>query len=94
MPEVGINVLVYTVSLRVVLKYCGQLALMLAILSLFPLILALLEANHIRVGRYSLLCGGLVLAGGVLSRLPAPTRIRSSEALTATTLLFVLNRLY
>ncbi len=85
-----INVLLYAVRPRVVLKYCGQLALMLAILTLVPLGFALLEANFLLAGRFAVLCSGLFLSGGLLARLPAPARIQRNEALTVTATIFLL----
>jgi trk system potassium uptake protein TrkH len=90
MPEERIKVLIYAVRWHVVLKYGAQLALMLGILSLVPLVCALWASNSAVAERYSVLSGGLILVGGALSRLPAPTSIRANEALTVTTLLFIL----
>ncbi len=47
--EERFSVLLYSVRGRVVLKYCGQLALMLAVLTLVPLGFALLEAEWVPV---------------------------------------------
>ena len=63
-----INVLSYSVRGRVVLKYGGQLMLMLAILTLVPLGVALLVTDWVLVFRYAVLCSGLLLAGGLLAR--------------------------
>ena len=84
-----INVLSYSVRGRVVLKYGGQLMLMLAILTLVPLGVALLVTDWVLVFRYAVLCSGLLLAGGLLARLPAPTHIQGNEALTVTALAFL-----
>ena len=82
--EQRISVLSYAVRGRVVLKYCGQLALMLAVLTAVPLSFALMDAEWIRAQRYVALCVGLLLAGVLLARLPAPDRIQGNEALTIT----------
>jgi trk system potassium uptake protein TrkH len=74
---------------RVVLKYCGQLALMLAVLTLVPLGFALLEAEWVPARRYAVLCAGLLLAGSLLARLVAPSRIQGNEALTITAMAFL-----
>lgn len=84
-----INVLSYSVRGRVVLKYGGQLMLMLAVLTLVPLGVALLVTDWVLVLRYAVLCSGLFMVGGLLARLPTPTHIQSNEALTVTALAFV-----
>ena len=93
MAEEGINVLVYAVRPRVVLKYCGQLALMLALLTLAPLIFSLVQTEWVLVTRYSVLCSGLLLIGSQLARLPTPTHIQANEALTITAIMFLLSPL-
>lgn len=90
MHEETINVLVYAVRPRVVLKYCGQLALVLAILTLLPLVVSLLEGDWVLSGRYVVLCSVLSLGGALLARLPAPARIQTNEALTITAMIFLL----
>lgn len=91
--EERISVLTYAVRGRVVLKYCAQLGLMLAALTLVPLCFALLEAEWSRALRYAVLCAGLLLAGVRLARLPAPNRIQGNEALTITAVAFLLSPL-
>lgn len=88
--EQRITVLTYAVRGRVVLKYCGQLAFMLALLTLPPLGFALLDAEWGAAQRYALVCAGLLLAGYTLARLPAPALIQDNEALTITALAFLL----
>ena len=89
--EQRISVLTYPVRARVVLKYCGQLGLMLAVLSLVPLIFALVEMEWQRALRYAVLCAGLLLLGARLARLPAPDRIQGNEALTITAMAFLIS---
>ena len=89
MAEESIRVLVYAVRGRVVLKYCGQLALVLAVLTLVPLLVAMLESNWAMVFRYVIVCSVLLAAGGLFARLPAPDMIRMNEALTITALAFI-----
>lgn len=84
-----ISVLIYAVRGRVILKYGGQLMVMLGVLTLAPLGVALLVSDWPLVLRFTVLCGGLFLAGGLLARLPAPTHIQGNEALTVTALAFV-----
>ena len=89
MVEESIKVLLYAVRARVVLKYCGQLAVVLAVLTLLPLLVALGEANWVLVVRYSVLCTLLLVGGALFARLPAPQNIRVNEALTVTALAFI-----
>ncbi len=88
--EQRITVLTYAVRGRVVMKYCGQLALMLALLTLPPLGFALVDAEWAAALRYGLLCGGLLLAGYTLARLPEPALIQGNEAMTITAMAFLL----
>jgi len=90
MLEKRIDVLAHAARTQVVLKYCGQLGLMLGILMLAPFGFALIEADWILIERYSVLCGGLFLIGSLLARLPAPTRIQGNEALTVIAIIFLL----
>lgn len=89
MAEAGIKVLVYAVRGRVLLKYGGQLALLLGVLTLVPLGVAVFEANWSMVLRYALICAGLFGAGGLASRLPTAEHIQVNEALTITALAFI-----
>jgi trk system potassium uptake protein TrkH len=89
MAEEGIKVLMYAVRGRVVLKYCGQLAMALAVLTLAPLLMAMIEANWNLVMRYSVLCGILFIGGVLFARVSVPQVIRVNEALTVTALAFI-----
>ncbi len=75
---------------RVVLKYLGQLALMLALLTVVPLAVALIYAEHGMAWRYGAVLALLLAFGAPLARWPAPDRIQANEALAVTTLAFVL----
>lgn len=89
MPEESTRVLAYAVRGRVLAKYGGQLMIVLALLTTAPLVAALVEDNDLLTFRYLVLCAGLLLAGSVLARLPAPERVQVNEALTITFLVFV-----
>jgi len=89
MAEESIKVLVYAVRGRVVLKYCGQLAVVLGLLTLVPLGVAMFETNWSLVLRYVVLCSVLFAGGKWFARLPAPEVIRTNEALTVTALAFI-----
>lgn len=84
--------LTYAIRGPVVLKYCSQFALILAVLTLAPLLLALIETDgySLLVTRYTVLCVGLFLMGGLFARLPAPAYIQGNEALAVTTLAFLM----
>lgn len=82
--------LTYAIRGPVVLKYCSQLALILAVLTLAPLLLALADTDWLLVTRYLSLCLGLLLMGGLFARLPSPAYIQGIEALAVTTLAFLM----
>jgi len=75
---------------RVILKYLGQLALTLAVLCLVPLATTLAYGEHALSIRYLAVVTVLVVAGAPLARLPAPGHVQTNEALTVTSLAFVL----
>lgn len=78
----------YAVRLPVVLKYLGQLSLVLAVLTLPPLLAALWFEDHGFAWRLLLLITLTGSIGAVLSRLPAPARLQVNEALVITALAF------
>jgi trk system potassium uptake protein TrkH len=79
----------YAVRFRVVLKYFGQLCVVLAVLSLLPLVMSLVFGEIGISLRYGALV--FVLAGGgiALSRLRVPTRVQSNEGLLLIALMFL-----
>lgn len=79
----------HAVRLRVVAKYLGQLGVMLALLAVVPLVVSLSFGEGAFTLRYALVIGALVLAGGPLARLPAPSRIQTNEALSIIALVFL-----
>lgn len=79
----------HAVRLRVVAKYLGQLGLMLALLAVVPLMASWFFGDTRFSFRYALVIGLLVLLGGPLARLPAPSRIQTNEALTIIALIFL-----
>ena len=86
--------LTYAVRGSVVLKYSAQLAFILAILTIAPLLLALADADWLLVTRYLEICTVLFLLAGLFARLPAPVNIQSNEALTITSLAFLFASLF
>lgn len=91
--EERISILTYAVRPRVVLKYIGQLGLMLSLLTAVPLLVAMLEGDISQAVRYAILCFFLLISGFFLARLPAPARMQGNEALTITALAFLLSPL-
>lgn len=89
MTEESSKTLIHAVRGQVVLKYCGQLAWVLAVLTLVPLLVAAFETNVALVLRYVVVCGILFLIGWRYARMPAPELIRANEALTITALAFI-----
>lgn len=89
----AVTTLYHAVRLKVVAKYLGQLALMLALLTLVPLLVSLFYGEHF----YSLRYAGVILALLVLGipglKLAEPSDIHTNEALVITALAFVLSPL-
>jgi trk system potassium uptake protein TrkH len=81
------------VRTRVVLKYSGQLALMLAVLTLAPLLVSIWHGELALALRYLTLVVLLSLGGTLLSRCSAPPRIQANEALTIIVLAFLVSPL-
>ena len=65
--EERISILTYAVRPRVVLKYVGQLGLMLSLLAAVPFIVALLEGDGTQALRYAIVCCFLLITGIFLS---------------------------
>jgi trk system potassium uptake protein TrkH len=91
--EERISILTYAVRPRVVAKYVSQLGIMLALLTLLPLFVALLEAEWLATERYAIICIVLSGAGLAFTKFPTPNRIQGNEALTITALAFILSPL-
>jgi len=77
----GIGVLGYAVRNRVVAKYVGQLALLLAGLMAVPLALAVYDAQAAFALRFGVVCALLVVLGAPLARLAVPAQVQANEAL-------------
>ena len=89
-----INILSYAIRPSVVLKYLGQLGLMLALLTLVPLTVSLLDSEWTSAMRYAVICFALALSGFLLVRSPAPQHVQGNEALTITAAAFLLAPLF
>jgi trk system potassium uptake protein TrkH len=83
----------YAVRLRVVLKYLGQLFLVLAVLTAVPLSFSLLFEEYHLTLRYVLVVAGLGTCGLLLSRLPFLSGVQPNEAMVVAASIFFLTPL-
>ncbi len=83
----------YSVRAAPVLKYLGQLSLILGLLSFVPLIVSLITGNYGVSLRYLVVVAGTLIAGFFLQRLPTPKRIQTNEAMVITALIFLFGAL-
>jgi len=86
----GTRVLGYAVRLRVVAKYVGQLALILAGLMALPFALAVFDGETAFALRFGASCLVLLGLGAPLARLAVPAQIQANEALVITAAGFLL----
>ncbi len=82
--------LAHAVRLRVVLKYLGQLAIVLAALTAVPLVVALGYQDYRFALRLIEVIALLLVGGALSSRFPTPARVQINEALVITVLAFLL----
>jgi trk system potassium uptake protein TrkH len=94
MANGGVTTLSYPVRGPVLLKYLGQLGLMLAILTIPPLSVSIFFAEYAISGRYLIIILALLLLSIPLSRLSVPTALQANEALTITALAFLFSPLF
>lgn len=85
-----VTALSYAVRIAVVAKYSGQIGLVLALLTVPPLMVSLLFGEYAFSARYLVVFTVLVAVGLPLARLPSPARIQVNEGLVITALAFVL----
>jgi trk system potassium uptake protein TrkH len=78
----------YAVRFGVVLKYFGQLCLVLAALTLVPFGMAVIFGGTSLSLRYGLVIGGLGAFGTGLARLRAPSGMQTNEGLVLVALMF------
>ena len=79
----------YAVRLRVVFKYFGQLSLVLAALSLVPLVMSVIFRDTPVSLRYGIVIVGLSASGFGLARLRAPSRVQVNEGMVLVALMFI-----
>ena len=93
MANEGVNTLSYPVRGPVLLKYLGQLGLMLAMLTLVPFGVSLFFDDYTVGGRYLVMILALFIVGIPLSRVPVPPSLQTNEALTITAMAFLISPL-
>jgi trk system potassium uptake protein TrkH len=84
-----VRALRYSVRPAPILKYFGQLCIVLALLTLVPLVVSAMLGNHDVTLRYSVVAVGVFVMGFFLQRLPTPKRIQTNEAMVITALAFL-----
>jgi len=85
--------LVYAVRLRVVARYFGQFCLLIALLTLAPLLIAAVTAEYWIALNYLVVIGLLAIAGLVCTRIPEPRHLQVNEALLLAVLVFLVTPL-
>jgi len=84
-----VRALSYSVRPLTVLKYFGQLCIVLALLTLVPLVVSILVGDYLVTLRYAIVVVGVFTMGFFLRRLPTPRRIQTNEAMVITALAFL-----
>jgi len=79
----------HAVRIRVILKYFGQLCLVLAVLTLVPFSVSLVFQDTESSVRYILVIVSLVGLGGFLSRLTIPVRVQMNEGMVLVSMMFL-----
>jgi trk/ktr system potassium uptake protein len=85
----GVHALTYAIRGRVISTYLGQLCVVLAGLASVPLLVSLWFGDTTLSIRYAIVIGLLVIIGGLLSRINAPSRLQSNEAMVIVSLVFL-----
>ena len=81
--------LMYAVRVRVLFKYFGQLCLVLAALTLVPLVMSVIFGDTPISLRYAIVIGGLAAFGAGLARLRAPSSVQANEGMVLVALMFL-----
>ncbi len=93
MSNEGVTTVSYPVRGPVLLKYLGQLGLMLAMLTLVPFGVSLFFNNDTVAGRYLIIILALLFLGTPLSRVRVPPTLQTNEALAITAMAFLISPL-
>lgn len=83
--------LTYAVRPKVIAKYLGQLMLMLALLTLAPLIVSLIFGEFGSSARLAIVIALLCAVGIPAARLPPPSQIQTNEALVVVACMFLIS---
>ena len=84
----NVNVLSYSVRMRVVLRYFGELCLVLAVLTSIPLGVAFYFGEYCIGWRYLLTVVALGALGALLNRLREPKHVQANEGMVIVALIF------
>jgi len=84
-----VRALIYSIRPLPVLKYFGQLCIVLALLTLVPLVVSILLGDYRVTLRYAIVVVGVFTMGFFLQRLPTPRHIQTNEAIVVTALAFL-----
>jgi len=79
----------YAVRFQVLCKYFGQLCLVLAALSLVPLLVSLIFGDTSSSLRYTIVIGGLAALGISMARLRTPSKVQANEGMILVALMFL-----
>ncbi len=90
MPDASALALMRSARFTVILRYLGQLLMLLSLLTCVPLIVALITQNLAVAFRYLVVIGLMILVATPLLYLPEPKRIERNEALCVTALVFLI----
>lgn len=83
----------YTVRPRVVVKYLGQLCLVMAVIALVPLTISLVYTEFQTSIRYASVIGGLAIVGFLLSTIKSPSNIQTNEGMVIVAFTFLISPL-
>jgi trk system potassium uptake protein len=83
----------YAVRFRVVFKYFGQLCLVLAVLTMVPLVMSLIFGERYFTLRYAVVVCGLGGLGLGTDRLRAPASVQANEGMVLAALMFLFSPL-
>lgn len=84
------SALSYSVRMQVIFKYVGQLSVVLAALTVVPLLVSIYFSDWEVSGRYAAVIIGVAVLGMLLSRLSVPDTIQTNEAMVITALIFLI----
>lgn len=87
------STLSFAVRPRVILKYLGQLSLVLAGITLVPYVVSLFFGDFDVSFRYGVVLAGLGTVGYLLRKLPEPSYIQPNEAMVLVALVFLITPL-